>query len=366
MTFVSECAFQNTIYRHILPGRCYDLSTQCNMWVVPSRRGQKSGGGHCHINPEFMHHICPHACKVCTEHFTSDIAYTAFHRPIHSFPVNLHGVTRFVRKLLLDIVDMTRKRLTVAVTIFAVGVLAPINIAVFVKIWKIRPSQPYLSKGVSGGTIVDIALLLCAGVMTAWMSWIVSITSTEVPPILRSVHSDMIGVANFTGVFILIISVGITAGIYLRSLLSYSIRGKMNTDSLIPSLLTIMCLIFAAHFTLLSFNVEQDFQWNHTWKYHRGAVSIVIFISAFAGTGLLSLERLIIAPIVKNVTIFVYLPNMIVSAVLMVLVVIHPHFNVDMMNAIQMETNAAVAFVLFGIMIGHTLGNILDNKSNST
>jgi hypothetical protein len=57
---------------------------------------------------------------------------------------------------------------------------------------------------------------------------------------------------------------------------------------------------------------------------------------------------------------------MIVSAVLVVLVVIHPHFNADMMNAIQMETNAAVAFVLFGILIGHALGDILDNKSNST
>ena len=42
---------------------CYDLSTQCYEWAM-SRRGRKS---QCHNNPEFMHHICPYTCEVCSE-----------------------------------------------------------------------------------------------------------------------------------------------------------------------------------------------------------------------------------------------------------------------------------------------------------
>jgi hypothetical protein len=50
------------------------------------------------------------------------------------------------------------------------------------------------------------------------MSWITSITAIRVPPYLRGIHSDLIGVSNFPVVFI-------------RLIISDCIRGDANADS---------------------------------------------------------------------------------------------------------------------------------------
>ena len=350
----------------IPPSRCYDLSTQCHMWIAPLRRGKQTIGEQCRINPEFMHHVCPFTCGVCSEHIISDIAYLAFHRPIHSFPVFLQGIVRFGRDLLVDVADMAMQHMTAAVALFAVGLLITLNISSSSKKSKTHPPNQHLD-GVSevnltAGTVLDVSLLLCAGALAAWLSWITSITATGVPPYLRGIHSDLIGVSNFPVVFILLLCVGALTGVHFRSIISYCIRGDANADSFVIFIATPLtfALFTGLSLTFLSPNeVFDDTPWYYAWNYHKGAASIIVFIGAFVGVGLVSFERVIIWPIRKNLPLLAFLCNWIVLVVVGFLSLESP-FTDDLMNVIQLRKNAAVAFVLIGMAIGHIFGNNLD------
>jgi hypothetical protein len=347
----------------IPPSRCYDLSTQCHMWIAPLRRGKQTVGDQCHINPEFMHHVCPYSCGVCSDHFISDIAYLAFNRPIHSFPVLLQGIVRIGRDLLVDIIDLAMQNLTLAVALFAVGLLITLNIASSSKKSKSHPPNQHIN-GVSdvnstAGTVLEFSLLLCAGAMAAWLSWITTITATAVPPFLRGIHSDLIGVANFPVVFILLLCVGALSGGHIRSILSYCIRGDANADSFVIFVTTPLtfALFTGLSLTFLSPNeIFDDTPWYYVWNYHKGAAFIIVFIGAFDGIGLVSLERLIIWPL----PLLAFLCNWIVLVVVGSLSLQSPNFTDDLMNVIQLRKNAAVAFVLIGMVTGNIFGSNLD------
>lgn len=53
----SDEKFQQLI---IHPKNCIDLSGHCKFWDAQRK-------GHCSDNPNFMHHICPLTCKICSE-----------------------------------------------------------------------------------------------------------------------------------------------------------------------------------------------------------------------------------------------------------------------------------------------------------
>ncbi len=344
----------------IPPRRCYDLSTQCHQWIVPLQRGKKQPQQQvCHIHPEFMHQICPYTCGVCTEQYTSDISYFAFHRPIHSFPVFLWGIVRFGRDLLVDIDDMVKQHTSVALALFAVGLLIALNIAASHKKSKLHPmSQFYLTEVGTGGMILDVSLLLCSVAMTAWMVWITNITLAEVPSFLRRIHSEMVGVANFTDAFILIIAFGVIAGVYFRSFLSCSRRGNIDAENAIFFILSLLaiesCLILVAGFCLSSVNIY------HMWEHHREAVSTVVLVSAIVGVGLVSMERLIISPMIMRLPFLAFLCNLIVLSVVGCLALVDPQFADDFMIVIRSRKDTAVAAVLIGLVTGHMIGNNLN------
>lgn len=305
-----------------------------------------------------MHQICPYTCGVCTEQYTSDISYFAFHRPIHSFPVFLWGMVRFGRDLLVDINDMAKQHTSVALALFAVGLLLALNIASSYKKSKLHPmSQFYLNEVDTGGTILDVSLLLCSVAMTAWLVWITNITRAEVPSFLQRIHSEMISVANFTDAFILIIAFGVILGVYFRSFLSCSRRGNIDAEN---AIFFILSLLWVAVFCLSSVNIY------HMWEHHREAVSKVVLFSAIVGVGLVSMERLIISPMIMKLPFLAFLCNLIVLSVVGYLALVDPQFADDFVMVIRSRKDSAVATVLIGLVTGHMIGNnlnILDSEA---
>ena len=102
------------------------------------------------------------------------------------------------------------------------------------------------------------------------------------------------------------------------------------------------------------------------WEHHIVAVSMVVLVGAIVGVGLVSMERLIISPMIMKLPFLAFLCNLIVLSVVGYLALVDPQFADDFVMVIRSRKDSAVATVLIGLVTGHMIGNnlhILDSEA---
>mmetsp|Transcript_42190 Transcript_42190/g.76110 ORF Transcript_42190/g.76110 Transcript_42190/m.76110 type:complete len:617 (-) Transcript_42190:409-2259(-) len=349
----------------IQPKRCYDLSVQCQAWTLTSR-GKKNN--QCQLHPEFMHHVCPYTCGVCSEHFASDLSYVVFHLPVHRFPAFLRGAVRSGRYFAEDVRNMCKLRKNAAVAFFVVGHLVPFNILLFQSDARSGSQLKQDGKEQTSNlimVILDSAILLNAVTICAGMKWMMSTPVGGVPSWLKGFHGDFTGVARHPDVFMILLGMGVIASVYFKALRSCIKNGTMNSDRVvffIEALLTVICAIVAGLSYRMSSDTMRALEWQTLWKYHKNAAFAVFGVGAFAGVAFLSLKRLS-KPLQKKSVLPVILSNLIVLGAVSGMASIDPHFRADLMHVIEWRKNAAFAFVVFGMLTGKVVVTFLCRKS---
>ena len=368
-------SFENT-YR-IKTRRCYDLSTQCHDWAV-TPRGMNTG--QCNLNPEFMHHICPFSCGVCSEWLTSDISYLAFHRPIHTFPALIRGGVRAGRSLMHDIGFISRLRKNAAAVFFAFGLLVAFSNVLCRSATAATSTSPIEQLRQESKldlisvpdqrlnfALDSISILMVATIFAAF-TWLTSTPVNGVPPWLRGIRGDLIGVSSFLDIFILLLTAGLIAGAFTPSIIR-CIKGiDLDAESLMFLIFAILTLV-GATFTVLavvmSYNTLLLVQWRHLRRYHKNAASMVVIFGAFAGVGLVSLHRLAkplrkqLEGSVTRLSFPAVLSNIMILAAVCSVALWDPHFKADIMHVLKSSTNAAIAFAVFGLVTGHFVVKLL-------
>lgn len=357
--------------------RCYDLSTQCHDWAV-TPRGMNTG--QCNLNPEFMHHVCPFSCGVCSEWLTSDISYLAFHRPMHTFPSLIRSGVRAGRSLVHDVGYISRLRKNAAAVFFAFGLLAAFSTVLFRPVTAAISTSPHnqLRKESKLDLIsvldqrLNIALdsisILMVATMFAAFTWLTSLPADGVPPWLRGIRGDLVGVSSFSDIFILLVTAGLIAGAFIPSIIRCIKSGDSDAERLIFFIFAVLMLV-GATFTILavvmSYNTLLLVQWRHLGRYHKNAASMVVIIGSFSGRGLVSLHRLS-KPLRKQLEGFVtrlsfpaVLSNIMILAAVCSVALWDPHFKADIMHVLKSSTNAAIAFATLGLVTGHFVVKLL-------
>jgi len=334
--------------------RCYDLSTQCHDWTR-TPRGKKNE--QCQLNPEFMHHICPVTCGICSEHFASDLCYLAFHRPIHSFPSLLQSGVHSGRYFVDDIRNISKLRKNAAAAFFVVGLLVVFNIVLFKSAVRSSAQLKQSTKRSKSnlGMVLDSTLLIVAVTMCAGMKWMMSTSFEGVPSWLMSFHGDFIVIARYPDLHMVLLGVSAIAGVYFRTLVSCIRNGSMDAHRILLFIATLLALT-GAMFIYNEF--RSDTRWKLLWRYRKNAAFVIVVIGAFAGVGIVSLKRLS-NHLQNKSAIPLILSNLVVLAAASSLVSMDPHFKADLIHVIELRKNAGFAFVVCGILTGHTVVKVL-------
>jgi hypothetical protein len=294
----------------VYSSRCYDLSTQCLDWVVIPR-GQNSG--QCDLNPEFMHHICPYTCGVCSDRFTSDVFYLALLRPIHSFPTFFQGSVRAGRCVVHDIGNTSRLCGNAATAFLAIGLLVAFSIIMFkstidaiVTTRKKPHSQPHEQQNkasdvdmISALQRLNIALdsipiLLLATVFASYI-WMTETPPDEVPFWLLGIRSDLVGVSSFSDIFTVLLTAGLFVGAYILSLVHCTKCGDMDAERLkfyTFAFWTLLSAMLALLAVMMNYNALLLVQWQYLRRHHKNAAFLAVIIGGLAGVALVSLHRL--------------------------------------------------------------------------
>ena len=291
--------------------RCYDLSTQCRDWAaIP--RGQNNG--QCDLNPEFMHHICPHTCGVCSDRFTSDVFYLALQRPVHSFPAIFQSSVRAWRSLVHDIGNTSRLSGNTSTAFLALGLIVAFSIIMFKSTINVvattrekSHSQPTEQRNKASNVdmisvldqrlniALDSILILLLATVFASFTWMTETPPDEVPLWLLGIRSDLVGVSSFSDIFTLLLTAGLFSGAYIQSLLHCTKCGDMNAEKLnvftfaFWTLLSAMLTLLAA---VMNYNTLLLVQWRYLRRHHKNAAFLAVTIGGLAGVALVSLHRL--------------------------------------------------------------------------
>lgn len=342
--------------------RCYDLSTQCHGWTVTSR-GQNTG--QCTGNSEFMHHVCPSTCGVCSEHFGSDFVYFAMHYPIYRLPSFLQNVIRSGRHFVGDIRNILKLRKNAAVAFFVVGLLVPFNIFSF-QSGVARTSSSRLKqtdKDQTSGLILLLDLILLILTATIWggTAWMISNPVWGMPLWLRGFHRDLAGVARYPDIFMLLLFIGVIVFAYIKGLQSSMKNGKLAREEQLFFATALLALV-ASILTALSFNMSSDaiqaIRWQSLWRYHKNAAFFVFVVGIVGAAAFVSLQRLS-KPLRKISVSPAVLMNLVALLAIGGLASNIPHFQEDLMHVIKLRKNAAFSFVVVGASSGQVLVEFL-------
>ncbi len=117
----------------------------------------------------------------------------------------------------------------------------------------------------------------------------------EVPLWLLGVRSDLVTVSSFSDIFTLLLTAGLFAGAYIRSLLHYIKFGDMDAEKLhvftfaFWTLLSAMLTLLAV---VVNYNTLLLVQWRYLRRHHKNAPFYAVTIGGLAGVALVSLHRL--------------------------------------------------------------------------
>mmetsp|Transcript_25330 Transcript_25330/g.52964 ORF Transcript_25330/g.52964 Transcript_25330/m.52964 type:complete len:739 (+) Transcript_25330:150-2366(+) len=338
--------------------RCYDLSTQCHGWTVTSRG---INTGQCAGNSEFMHNVCPSTCGVCSEHFGSDLVYFAMHYPIYRLPSFLQNVVRSGRHFVGDIRNILKLRKNAAVAFFVVGLLVPFNIFLF-QSGVTRASSSRLKHTDKGQTsslilLLDLVLLILTATIWGGTAWMISNSVRAMPLWLRGFHRDLVGVARYPDIFMLLLIIGVITFAYIKGLQSSMKNGKLAREEQLFFITALVALV-ASILTALSFNISSDamqaIRWQNLWRYHKNAAFFVFVVGIVGAAAFVSLQRLS-KPLRKISVSPAILMNLVVLSAIGVLASNIPHFQVDLMHVLKLRKNAAFSFVVAGVLSGQVL-----------
>jgi hypothetical protein len=209
---------------------------------------------------------------------------------------------------------------------------------------------------------LDSILILMTAILFATFTWMTTTPAERLPAWLRGFRGDLIGVSRFSDIFITLLISGVIAGVYTRSLIRCIQSRDLDAEGLMFFIFTFLSLVGAMLTVLsvvMSYNTLLLVQWRHLWRYHKNAASVVVIIGAFAGVGFVSVHRLSkpLQNFVTRLSFPAVLSYVMILAAVGSLAFWDPHFKADIMHVLQLSTNAAIAFVVFGLVTGHFLSN---------
>ena len=353
--------------------KCYDLSSQCQDWFKHAGTGRKNN--QCMANPEFMHHICPLSCGVCSEHVFSDVSYMVFHSPIHKFPKVLRGSVHGGRFFMEDVHSIVKLRKNAAAAFYVVGMLVTFNIALLKTLRRVkRPSIMSNSQSSSVGetmlntylaVVLDILLVSVAAALGIAMKWIVSTSARKVPFWLKSFHGDFARVAKDSDICMVLFTIGIVASVYLKAFLGTTMNRKMNVTKIgvfIAALLALVAAILGVLSYMMSSNISRVVRWKHVWEFRKNAATVIVTAGLFGGAGLMSLKRLL-GRTHKTAMLPLIFSNTMVLGAVWGLASLDKNFAKDLHHVFKMRKNAAFAFVLLGILTGKLAVRVFEKCS---
>mmetsp|Transcript_33637 Transcript_33637/g.64570 ORF Transcript_33637/g.64570 Transcript_33637/m.64570 type:complete len:795 (-) Transcript_33637:160-2544(-) len=346
--------------------RCVDLSTQCGDWMMSSTPGN-GGKKQCDLIPEFMHHVCPLSCGVCSETFFSSITYYIFHYPVHRLPMVIRPVVREGRIFVEDTRNIILLRKNAAAAFFVVGLLVAFNIVLFQTLTtektrihanrtngygRSEVSQHQMSQTMNdslSGLIFafDISMIIFTGSLVALTKWILSTPARKIPSWLKGFHGDFSRVAKDSDIFWVFLAVGVVASIYTKAFVGTISEKKMDVSNFamfVAILLSISSCVLGVLSHMMTLDVSRVVRWKHLWKFRKNAAFTITALGFAGGLGVISFKRLI-----KNAHNGALLPfllfNTIVLGAVGALASWDHHF-------MQLRKNAAVAFVILGVFAG--------------
>jgi len=174
---------------------------------------------------------------------------------------------------------------------------------------------------------------------------------------LRGFHRDLVGVARYPDIFMLLLIIGVITFAYIKGLQSSMKNGKLAREEQLFFITALVALV-ASILTALSFNISSDamqaIRWQNLWRYHKNAAFFVFVVGIVGAAAFVSLQRLS-KPLRKISVSPAILMNLVVLSAIGVLASNIPHFQVDLMHVLKLRKNAAFSFVVAGVLSGQVL-----------